>query len=95
MPSWIFFPHTVAGLATMLLQPQPVVILPVMITRISGTNVTYSGGAGNQFVLLKSEIITAPRSGWSRVATNSTTPGTFTVPAMGSGATVFYSIKSE
>jgi hypothetical protein len=64
------------------------------ISNIIGTTLTYGGGAGSQFVLLKSTNLAAPLSGWTRVYTNSATPGTFTVPA-GSEAAAFYRIKSE
>jgi hypothetical protein len=64
------------------------------ISNIVGNTLTYGGGAGSSFVLLKSATATAPRSGWTRVATNSVTPGTFTVPT-GSENSAFYLIKSE
>jgi hypothetical protein len=64
------------------------------ISNIIGTTLTYGGGAGSQFVLMKSTSVAAPLSGWTRVNTNFTTPGTFTVPA-GSEAAAFYRIKSE
>jgi autotransporter-associated beta strand protein len=68
----------------------------VTITSIGGTSIAYTGGTGAQFVLLKSANVTAPLSGWSRETTNAATPGTFTIPAVGTGGdTVFYSIKSE
>jgi hypothetical protein len=65
------------------------------ISKISGTTLTYGGGAGSQFVLLKSANATAALSNWTRTATNSATPGTFTIPAVGTAAPVFYRIKSE
>jgi hypothetical protein len=68
---------------------------PVRITGISGTSLGYSGGGGSKFVLLKSANVTASLSGWTRAATNTATPGTFTIPAVGTGSPVFYSIKSE
>jgi hypothetical protein len=64
------------------------------ISNIIGTTLTYGGGAGSQFVLVKSTNVAAPLSGWTRVHTNLATPGTFTVPA-GSEAAAFYRIKSE
>jgi len=67
----------------------------VSITRIAGTTINYNGGAGAQFVLLSSSSAGAPLTGWTRVQTNSATPGTFTIPAVGSSAQTFYSIKSE
>ena len=67
----------------------------VSITRIAGTTINYNGGAGAQFVLLSSSSAGAPLTGWTRVQTNSATPGTFSIPAVGSSAQTFYSIKSE
>ena len=65
------------------------------ISNIVGTTLTYGGGIGTKFVLLKSANVAAPLSGWDRLLTNATTPGTFTIPAVGTGAPVFYRIKSE
>lgn len=65
-----------------------------IIRNIIGTTLSYTGGAGSQFVLVKSANPAAPLSGWTRVSTNSVTPGTFPVPA-GSEAAAFYRIKSE
>ena len=68
---------------------------PVHITGIANTSLSYSNGGGSQFVLLKSASVNAPLSFWTRVLTNTATPGSFTIPAVGTGAPVFYSIKSE
>jgi autotransporter-associated beta strand protein len=65
------------------------------ISNIIGTTLTYGGGAGSQFVLLGTNNIAAPISTWPRLATNSVTPGTFTIPAVGSAAATYYRIKSE
>src|ERR1035437_9371686 len=59
------------------------------ISNIIGTTLTYGGGAGSQFVLVKSANVAAPLSGWTRVGTNFATPGTFAIPA-GSGAAAVY-----
>jgi hypothetical protein len=64
---------------------------PVTITNIVGTTLTYGGGAGAQFVLVKSASLLG---GWTRVHTNFTTPGTFAV-STGSEAASFYRVKSE
>lgn len=69
--------------------------LPVTITDILGTTLTYSGGAGTKFVLLASPSVDALMSAWTPVDTNSATPGTFTIPAVGSSTQVFYRIQSE
>ncbi|MGD0259146.1 MAG: PA14 domain-containing protein [Verrucomicrobiota bacterium] len=66
------------------------------ISNIIGTTLTYGGGAGSQFVLLTTNNLTAYRTNWTRLHTNTATPGFFTIPAVGSGSgPVFYSIKSE
>lgn len=65
----------------------------VTISNIIGTTLTYGGGSGAKFVLLKSPAANAPLSGWTRVATNTVTPGTFTITT--GSAQEFYSIKSE
>ncbi|MEI8040592.1 MAG: hypothetical protein WCL11_04230 [Verrucomicrobiota bacterium] len=67
---------------------------PTTISNIVGTTLTYGGGAGSQYVLLKSTSIGASPGGWTRMNTNFATPGTFTVPT-GSETPAFYRIKSE
>jgi hypothetical protein len=67
----------------------------VTISNIVGNTLTYGGGGGARFILLKSTDVAAPLGGWEHVHTNLATPGTFTIPAVGTGTTVFYSIKSE
>ena len=67
---------------------------PVTLTGISGGQLGYTGGAGTQFVLLKSADIAAALNTWTRVATNSTSPGSFAIP-VGSEPKAYYSIKSE
>ena len=64
------------------------------ISGISGNSLNYSGGIGSQFVLLGTNVITAPLTNWTRLATNTAPSGSFTIP-VGSGASAFYSIKSE
>lgn len=69
---------------------------PVTITGIADTTLSYSGGAGSRFVLLRSGDISLPLSAWTRVATNTATPGSFTIPAVGTPPSpAFYSILSE
>jgi hypothetical protein len=68
---------------------------PTTISNIIGTTLTYGGGAGSQFVLLGTNNLAAPVSTWPRLATNSVTPGTFTIPAVGSAPATYYRIKSE
>ena len=67
----------------------------VTISNIIGTTLTYGGGAGSRFILLTTNNATAPLANWTRLLTNPATPGTFAIPAVGTGTPVFYSIKSE
>ena len=67
---------------------------PTTISSLIGGTLTYGGGAGTRFVLLTSPSAAAPLSSWIRVATNSATPGVFSVPT-GSENARFYRIKSE
>jgi len=57
--------------------------------------VSYTGGSGARFVLLESANATAPMAAWTRVATNTVTPGSFAIPAVGSAAAKFYRVQSE
>jgi fibronectin-binding autotransporter adhesin len=68
---------------------------PTTISNIFGTTLSYGGGAGAQFVLLGTNNVAAPLANWPRLATNTTTPGNFTIPAVGSAGPTFYRIKSE
>jgi autotransporter-associated beta strand protein len=65
------------------------------ITSIAGTSVSYTGGAGSLFVLLGTNNVIAPMGTWTRLATNGSTPGSFTIPAVGSSSLQFYRVKSE
>jgi hypothetical protein len=69
-------------------------VAPTTISNLLGAALTYGGGAGSRFVLLKSASPAAALSGWSRVQTNFGTPGAFTVPA-GAERAACYRIKSE
>ena len=67
----------------------------VTISSINGTTLTYVGGAGAKFILLKSGAADAPMSTWTYPGqTNTVTPGTFTIP-VGTEPKAFYRIKSE
>ena len=68
---------------------------PVRITSIAGGTIQYLGGSGTRFILLKSASLSTALSSWQRADTNSATPGSFTIPAVGTGAPMFYSILSE
>ena len=68
----------------------------VTISNISGTTITYGGGGGTKFVLFKSATVNAPMSTWTTTGlTNLATPGTFTIPAVGTSDAIFYRIDSE
>ncbi len=72
-----------------------VTVAPTTISSIVGTALTYGGGAGSQFVLLESSGVTAVMSSWARVKTNTASPGTFAIPAVGTSAPKYYRIQSE
>ena len=65
------------------------------VSGISGTTLSYDLGAGSLFVLLGTNDVTAPMSLWTRLATNGSTPGSFTIPAVGSQPQMFYRVISE
>ena len=67
---------------------------PVTITTINATSLQYTGGGGSQFVLLASTDVNASLNTWARVATNTVTPGSFTI-STGAGTQKYYCIKSE
>jgi hypothetical protein len=68
----------------------------VTISNISGTTLTYGGGSGARFILVESAAVNAPMNAWTYPGlTNPATPGSFTIPAVGSGAPVFYRIQSQ
>ena len=66
---------------------------PVTLSNIVGTALSYGGGSGSQFVLLQSSNVNAPLDTWARMATNTVTPGSFTISTAASQ--VFYRVKSE
>ena len=45
----------------------------------SSLTLSYSGGSGSQFVLLQTNKVTAPLEPWTRVQTNTGSPGSFTI----------------
>ena len=57
-------------------------------------NYTFPGGGASQFVLLQTNNIAAPTELWTRVQTNTSSPGTFTITP-GAAPRQFYRIKSE
>jgi Immunoglobulin I-set domain/Immunoglobulin domain len=87
------------GIATALATltvPSPVTAVTNVVSVRSGSNlqITYSGGAANNFVLVGTNNVTAPVTNWPVVAiTNGTTPATFTIP-IGPGQQ-FFRIKSQ
>lgn len=74
--------------------PQPVGAMT--IGPVSGGNATisYSGGQGTQFVLLRSLDVAAPLNTWTRVATNAAAAGSFPISVV-ADPRAFYLIKSE
>jgi autotransporter-associated beta strand protein len=77
----------------------PVSVAPVTsmtLTNGPGSNLTlsYSGGLGAQFVLLRTNLLAAPLANWARIQTNFSTPSTFTLTP-GSDPVEFYRVKSE
>ncbi len=87
-----------AGVSNHVTFAPPITSVPatsVTISNISGTTLTYGGGSGSQFILLSSPSVAAALNTWTRVHTNTSSPGTFTIPAVGSGGPTFYSIQSQ
>jgi autotransporter-associated beta strand protein len=60
-----------------------------------GATLSYDLGAGSLFVLLGTNNLVGPMTGWARLATNGSTPGSFIIPAAGSQLQMFYRVKSE
>jgi hypothetical protein len=57
--------------------------------------INYGGGAGTQFILVKSPVVptaTGNRDNWTSVKTNNASPGSFTNTISGAW---FYSIESK
>jgi len=61
-----------------------------------GSNLTlsYRGGTGSQFVLLRTNNVAAPLNLWKRIQTNTSPTGSFTITP-GSDPREFYRMKSE
>ena len=73
----------------------PPPVSPVTITNIIGTTLTYGGGGGSHFVLLSSATADAAMSAWTTTGlTNNATPGSFTIPAVGTSDAIFYRVLS-
>jgi hypothetical protein len=53
------------------------------------------GSHAYNFILLESADATAPLSAWTRVATNDTTPGSFSIPPVGTATAKYYRVMSE
>ena len=89
-----FFTGT--GMLSVLGSSEPLPVTEMTIGPVSAGNCTinYSGGTGSQFVLLGSPDVAAPLSTWARVATNTATAGSFTIP-IGTDPRSFYRIESE
>ncbi len=74
--------------------PQPVTTMGIGSVSGGATSISYSGGAGSQFVLLRSPEVAAALSSWERVATNTASSGSFPI-VVGSDPKAFYRIISE
>jgi len=74
--------------------PTPVTSFGIASGPGSDLTLSYSGGAGSQFVLLQTNNVTAPLANWMRVKTNTSSPGSFVITP-GSDPQQFYRIKSE
>jgi hypothetical protein len=78
-------------------------LMPLIISTGSGSwdaassALTYAGDANgsHSFILLQSPDPTSPLSAWARVATNTTTPGSFPIPPVGTAAPNYYRVKIE
>jgi hypothetical protein len=80
-------------------------MLPTVVTINTGSGcwdcasstLRYSGdtGGAHSFILLQSVDPTAPPSAWMRIATNASSPGSFSIPPMGTAAAKYYRIKTE
>lgn len=74
--------------------PQPVTDMQITGAGAGTATINYSGGAGNQFVLLRASVVTTPLNNWERVATNTAATGSFSM-AIGAEPQMFYRIQSE
>lgn len=72
----------------------PVTISHIVSNPNDTVTINYAGGGGSAFVLVKSSAINVAKDAWLPVLTNSTSPGTFTVPMTDPGK-LFYSIQSK
>ena len=78
-----------------------VVVTPVTIKTGAGywdgssVTVSYSGGSGSTFVLYTNNVCDPAMTNWTPVATNTATPGSFSVPAVGAGNGVYYRVRSQ
>jgi len=83
-----------SAISTVTVNPNPAA--PVTISEITPTTISYTGGGGSQFVLMTTNALSGAvmsHEGWERLATNSVTPGQFSIsPGVGPA---FYYIKSE
>jgi hypothetical protein len=68
---------------------------PTHIDSIAGTTLAYSSGLGARYILqTNSTGLQTPT--WSRVATNTSSPGSFAIPAVGGPVSpLFYRVQSE
>lgn len=74
--------------------PQPVTDMQITGAGAGTATINYSGGTGNQFVLLRASVVTTPLNNWERVATNTAAAGSFSI-AIGAEPQAYYRIQSE
>ena len=74
--------------------PTPVASFSISSAGGGSLTLDYSGGTGAQFVLLQTNNVAAPLANWTRLQTNTLSPGSFTVTP-GSDPAEFYRVKSE
>ena len=67
-----------------------------IVNNLNGTvSISYGGGSGTQFILLKSSSLSLARDAWTPVATNSATPGIYPVLTVGTDEPCYFIIKSK
>jgi fibronectin-binding autotransporter adhesin len=74
--------------------PTPVANFSITAGPGSDLTLNYSGGSGSQFVLLQTNNVAAPLANWTRIKTNVSSPGSFTITP-GSNPQDYYRVKSE
>ncbi|HEV2691516.1 MAG TPA: hypothetical protein VG347_01330 [Verrucomicrobiae bacterium] len=88
--------NTTGCIGVAITKPVTVVIpLSTGVSTFSGSSLTYTGGVGSRFILLSSPDLRVLPNLWARVLTNTTTPGSFAIPAVPGATNLFFRVKSE